>query len=90
MFHWIDSAWPSANTQQLVSTGCSIYTYDLDFGTQPNPETEVACDSEGVTFYVEKKRLAFLQGLKIDFLPEKGGFMFDNPNVKDTLPILDQ
>lgn len=63
---------------RLVSDGCALYSYDMDFGTK-KLDGEIVFKTSGLTFYLEKKMMGFLQGTEIDY---QGGFLFLNPNVK--------
>ncbi len=66
---------------RLVSDGCATYVYDMDFGTKPVGE-EIKTESQGISFFIEKKTIALINGTEIDYNQEKGGFVFNNPNVK--------
>jgi len=67
---------------RLVSSGCSIYSYDMDFGTKAM-RNEEKLKFNGVEFYIQKKFASLLNGTRIDFIQSKGGFVFENPNVKE-------
>ena len=75
---------------RLVSIGCSVYSYDLDFATKA-VESEATCKAGNLTFFIEKKHRDFLNGLRIEYDSEAGGFVFDNPNMKKSesnIPVL--
>ena len=70
---------------RLVSIGCAMYSYDMDFATK-RMDSEAACSAKGITFFVEKRRLDFLNGLLIDYDPSNQGFVFHNPNMRQEKP----
>ena len=65
--------------------GCSGFSYKLDFD-ENQLSTDKIFDSNGVTLVVEGRSLLYLMGTMLDFdggLNGKG-FVFSNPNAKDT------
>ena len=65
--------------------GCSGFSYKLDFD-EDKRSTDKMFDSNGVTLVVEGRSLLYLMGTTLDFdggLNGKG-FVFSNPNAKDT------
>lgn len=65
--------------------GCSGFSYKLDFDESQH-STDKIFDSNGVTLVVEGRSLLYLMGTILDFdggLNGKG-FVFSNPNAKDT------
>ncbi len=75
---------------RLVSIGCAMYSYDLDFATKAL-EGEAVIKSGELAFFVEKRHADFLSGLRIGYDPEAGGFVFENPNIKKSasdIPVL--
>lgn len=65
--------------------GCSGFSYNLDFD-KDNRETDKKVSINGVHLVVEGKSLLYLMGMILDFdggLNGKG-FVFANPNAKDT------
>ena len=65
--------------------GCSGFSYKLDFDKDQRSVDKVF-DSNGVTLVVEGRSLLYLMGTILDFdggLNGKG-FVFSNPNAKDT------
>ena len=65
--------------------GCSGFSYKLDFDEQKT-EADKVFKSNGVPLVVEGKSLLYIMGLTLDY--EGGlngkGFIFSNPNAKDT------
>ena len=65
--------------------GCSGFSYKLKFDAAKT-ETDKIFSSNGVTLVIEAKSLLYLMGTTLDFdggLNGKG-FVFSNPNAKDT------
>ena len=65
--------------------GCSGFSYKLDFD-KSQKETDKVFSSNGVTLVIEGRSLLYLMGTTLDFdggLNGKG-FVFSNPNAKDT------
>lgn len=65
--------------------GCSGFSYKLDFDKDQKSADKVF-SSNGVTLVVEGRSLLYLMGTTLDFdggLNGKG-FVFSNPNAKDT------
>lgn len=67
----------------IVSSSCSTYTYNIDFERTP-AASDIVIEKNGLKFFVSRKSLRLLRGSRIDFVPEKNGFVFDNPNIKKT------
>jgi len=67
---------------RLASDGCGLYSYDMDFGTK-KLEGEMESKANGIKFYLDRKSIGLIKGLEIDYKEQQGGFMFNNPNVKD-------
>ena len=65
--------------------GCSGFSYKLDFDEKKS-EADKFFKSNGVPLVVEGKSLLYIMGLTLDY--EGGlngkGFIFSNPNAKDT------
>ena len=65
--------------------GCSGFSYKLDFDESSRSADKVF-SSNGITLVVEGRSLLYLMGTTLDFdggLNGKG-FVFSNPNAKDT------
>lgn len=67
---------------RLVSAGCAVYTYDLDFASKAL-EDEFPCRAGGLVFFVEKRHRDLLNGLRIAYDRDAKGFVFENPNVRE-------
>lgn len=65
--------------------GCSGFSYKLDFDEKKSP-ADKAFESNGVPLVIEGKSLLYIMGMTLDY--EGGlngkGFIFSNPNAKDT------
>jgi len=67
------------------ASGCSGYAYVVDYADEIRDEDQVF-DCHGVKVVVDKKSLAFLEGMELDYVTNNilhQGFEFHNPNVKD-------
>jgi iron-sulfur cluster assembly protein len=68
----------------VKTTGCSGMAYVLEFVDAIEEEFDEVFEDHGVKLVVNKKDLAYLSGLQLDY-QKKGlneGFEFINPNVK--------
>jgi iron-sulfur cluster assembly protein len=67
----------------VKETGCSGFSYVLDFADEARPDDQVFED-HGVRVYVDRPSLALIDGTKVDFVREglNESFRFENPNVK--------
>lgn len=65
------------------NTGCSGKAYKLDFVDEINSD-DLRFESRGITVFVDKESMAYVDGTELDFAREglNEGFKFDNPNVK--------
>lgn len=65
--------------------GCSGFSYKLDFDQNTGP-ADKCFESNGIPLIVEGKSLLYIMGMTLDY--EGGlngkGFVFSNPNAKDT------
>ena len=65
--------------------GCSGLSYRLDFDNMKSDKDKVL-ESNGVALVIERKSLLYIMGMTLDY--EGGlngkGFIFSNPNAKDT------
>ena len=65
--------------------GCSGFSYKLDFDSEKRPSDKLF-ESNGVPLLIEGKSLLYIMGMTLDY--EGGlngkGFIFSNPNAKDT------
>jgi len=65
--------------------GCSGFSYKLDFDNT-HSKTDKSFTSNGVPLVIEAKSLLYIMGMVLDFdggLNGKG-FVFSNPNAKDS------
>ena len=65
--------------------GCSGFSYKLDFDEKKAPADKLF-KSNGIPLVIEGKSLLYIMGMTLDY--EGGlngkGFIFSNPNAKDT------
>ena len=67
----------------VETSGCSGYTYALDFVKKKQEEDKVF-DCDNVKVFIDPKSFTFLKGTKVDFISEgvNAEIKFLNPNVK--------
>ncbi|WP_321575649.1 HesB/IscA family protein [Paenibacillus guangzhouensis] len=67
----------------VVDGGCSGLSYDMKFD-DIQAKDDLAFEMKGFQLVIDSKSMAFLEGLKIDYVAQgmTGGFTMDNPNVK--------
>ena len=67
----------------VAASGCSGYSYKLEFAQDFNEATDDQYEFHGVKIVVDKKSSLLLDGTTIDWYEglEARGFKFDNPNV---------
>lgn len=68
----------------LVQSGCSGYSYVLDF-INDIPDDDLVCPiDENLTVYLERKNLPLLLGTSIDFVKQglNYKFIYNNPQQK--------
>ena len=67
---------------QVVSGGCSGFSYDLSF-VEKGQKDDIEMDAKGLKVYIAKKSIPKLQGVRIDFVDglQGSGFKIDNPNA---------
>lgn len=61
--------------------GCSGFSYVIEFSDDPPRDRDSVASADGVTFYVDKKSLVFLNGSTLDYTKTLmfQGFQFLNP-----------
>lgn len=67
-------------------SGCAGFAYVVDYADEIT-EHDGVFESFGVKVVVDKKSLANLDGMELDYVKESllnEGFQFNNPNVKDS------
>ena len=70
----------------IDKSGCSGYSYKLDFGNSTKLESFEMIDQDGVKILIDPKATMFLLGSIMDYITDKlsSRFVFDNPNEKST------
>ena len=70
----------------IDKSGCSGYSYKLDFGNSSNLKNHETIHQEGVKFLIDQKATMFLLGSIMDYKTDQlsSRFVFDNPNEKST------
>lgn len=66
--------------------GCSGFSYKLSFDNNEKGQADELFVSNGIPLVIEKKNLLYVMGMVLDFNGglEGKGFVFLNPNAKDT------
>ncbi len=67
-------------------SGCSGYSYKLDFGKSTDLINYEIITQDGVKIFIDPKATMFLLGSVMDYRTDKlsSRFVFDNPNEKGT------
>ena len=67
----------------VTSGGCSDYSYRLDVTDTPDMNDAVF-ESRGIRVVCDAGSFPYLDGAKLDYNDDllKGGFVFDNPNLR--------
>ena len=67
-------------------SGCSGYSYKLDFGNSSDLKNYESIDHDGAKVLIDPKATMFLLGSVMDYRADKlsSRFVFDNPNEKST------
>ena len=67
-------------------TGCSGYSYKLDYAKNENLAKYELIESKGVKVFIEPAATMFLIGSEMDYTKDKlaSRFVFNNPNEKNT------
>ena len=67
-------------------SGCSGYSYKLDFGKSSDLSNYESISKDGVKILIDPKATMFLLGAVMDYRTDKlsSRFVFDNPNEKGT------
>ena len=68
------------------SSGCSGYSYKLDFGNSSDLKNYELINQYGVKVLIDPKATMFLLGSIMDYKTDKlaSRFVFENPNEKNT------
>lgn len=66
----------------IKSTGCSGYSYKMDFATDENLSDDDKIEVGGAALYIPKTHSWMLFGMEIGYAEDKmsSGFTFTNPN----------
>ena len=67
-------------------SGCSGYSYKLDFGNSSDLNNYESIIKDGIKILIDPKATMFLLGSVMDYRTDKlsSRFVFDNPNEKGT------
>ena len=67
-------------------SGCSGYSYKLDFANSSNFNNYERIDKDGIKVLIDPKATMFLVGSEMDYMTDKlsSRFVFNNPNEKGT------
>ena len=70
----------------IDKSGCSGYSYKLDFGNSSNLKNFEMINKDGVKVLIDPKATMFLLGSIMDYRTDQvsSRFVFDNPNEKNT------
>ena len=70
----------------IDKSGCSGYSYKLDFGNSNNLKNFEIINQEGAKILIDPKATMYLLGSIMDYRKDKisSRFVFDNPNEKST------
>ncbi len=70
----------------IDKTGCSGYSYKLDFAKQTEVENLDYIEQNNVKVFIDPKATMFLLGSEMDYSTDKlsSRFVFKNPNEKST------
>ncbi len=70
----------------IDKSGCSGYSYKLDFADSSNFKDFEKIDSDGIKILIDPKATMFLLGSTMDYRTDKlsSRFIFENPNEKNT------
>ena len=70
----------------IDKSGCSGYSYKLDFGKSSDLSNYESIIKDGVKILIDPKATMFLLGSVMDYRTDKmsSRFVFDNPNEKGT------
>ncbi len=66
----------------IKSTGCSGYSYQMDYAMDENLVADDKIDQDGAVLYIPKTHSWMLFGMEIGYAADKmsSGFTFTNPN----------
>lgn len=66
----------------VKASGCSGWTYVLDFADQPQAQDQIL-EQDGIKLFIDQNSLPLLLGTEVDFVREglNESFQFNNPNA---------
>jgi iron-sulfur cluster assembly protein len=69
----------------IKTGGCAGFKYVIEYADKQNPYEEIV-ESRGVKLFIDPKAIMYLIGSEMDYVSEKfkSGFVFVNPNEKDS------
>jgi iron-sulfur cluster assembly accessory protein len=69
----------------VVTGGCAGLSYDLRFTKKPY-DNDVIVHLNGLDVYINPESVAFLKGIKIDYVDtlKESGFKYSNPNAQSS------
>lgn len=69
----------------VVTGGCAGLSYELRFQKSPY-ENDIVLEQHGLKIIVNNEGLAFLKGLKVDYIDtlKESGFKYANPNAQSS------
>ena len=72
-----------ASSSGVKPSGCSGFSYQLDFAREIEPGAEVV-DLDGIKLVIDPRAVMYVLGTELDFVEDKLGaqFVFRNPNEK--------
>ena len=67
----------------VTSTGCSGYSYSLEYAKEQNP-LDIVIEEKGVKLLIDAKAQLYIAGMEMDYYENRfeSGFIFNNPNAK--------
>jgi len=67
----------------IKETGCSGYSYVIDYADTAGPD-DLVFEDQGVKVFVDRESFPALDGTRVDFVRQglNESFQFQNPNVK--------
>ena len=67
----------------IKETGCSGYSYVIDYADSARPD-DLVFEDQGVKVFVDRESFPALDGTRVDFVRQglNESFQFQNPNVK--------
>tara|TARA_B100000700_G_scaffold300529_1_gene368792 strand:+ start:447 stop:782 length:336 start_codon:yes stop_codon:yes gene_type:complete len=67
-------------------SGCSGYSYKIEYATKENSKNYELIESKGVKIFVDPKATMYLVGSEMDYTVDKfsSRFIFNNPNQKNS------